>query len=82
MLYKLAHIKTLFEKLKPLNDKINSAIESIIQRDESQSVSDDQAEEPIEEADLGDIEEFSNPSMGLEDEYDQEELSPSKLREI
>lgn len=80
MLYKLAHIKTLFDKLAPLNDKIKKAVEAIIKTDTSQT---DEAEmEDVDEGDLEDIEEFSNPSMGLEEDYGQEELSPSKLREI
>jgi hypothetical protein len=45
VVYKLAHIKTLFQKLKPVDDKIKVEVERILAIDENEAQSDSASQE-------------------------------------
>jgi hypothetical protein len=47
--YKLTHIKTLFEKLKPLDEKMTRQIDLVLSLDEDQEEDDQSLDEEMEE---------------------------------
>lgn len=73
VVYKLAHIKTLFQKLQPVDDKIKVEIEKILNSNAEAEDEEESEEEPAGASQSGDDENMS--SQGDEesmDEYGQE----------
>lgn len=74
--YKITHIKTLFEKLKPLDEKIQKQIDAVLKMDDQQDEDESEmappeADEEMEEEDM--ISEEQNLKQEVDDAYLSEE---------
>jgi len=96
VIYKLAHIKTLFEKLKPLDEKMKVEIDRVLSKeaDEDSSQLDEEDELDLEEGDVVDkarddssdedmaSDEYDDEAMPSDDEEFGDDLTAAQVKEL
>jgi len=79
VIYKLAHIKTLMDKLKPLDEKMEKAIVAVLAKGPQEPEEESQAS--VEEKDVPQLESDMFGDYG-EEEGEDEQISPEQLQQM